>query len=50
MLFRSVVTWQNEGATLAQDYVVTVVATVTFENLSVVECRIPVTVSAKIGK
>ena len=45
-----VVTWQNEGATLAQDYVVTVVATVTFENLSVVECRIPVTVSAKIGK
>lgn len=44
------VTWENEGATLAQDYVVTVIATVTFEDLSVVECRIPVTISAKIGK
>lgn len=44
-----VVTWENEGATLAHDYSVTVVATVTFEDLSVVECRIPVTISAVIN-
>lgn len=39
-------TWKNEGATLTKDYTVTVVATVTFANLSVVECRIPVKLSA----
>ena len=38
--------WKNEGATLTKDYTVTVVATVTFANLSVVECRIPVKLSA----
>lgn len=41
-----VVTWKNEGATLKRDYNVTVIATVTFENLSKVECRIPVTITA----
>lgn len=41
-----VVTWNNEGATLMQNYNLTVMATVTFEDLSVVECRIPVTLSA----
>lgn len=44
-----VVTWENEGATLANNYSVTVVATVTFADLSVVECRIPVTISAAIN-
>lgn len=42
-----VITWVNEGATLTKDYHFTVIATVTFENLSVVECRIPVTLTAK---
>lgn len=41
-----IVTWKNEGATLKKNYHVTVVATVTFANLSEVECRIPVTISA----
>lgn len=36
------VTWQNEGTTLAKDLNFTVKATVTFTNLSVVECDIPV--------
>lgn len=42
-----VITWVNEGATLTKNYRFTVIATVTFENLSVVECRIPVTLTAK---
>jgi len=41
-----VVTWKNEGATLTKDYKLAVIATVTFEDLSVVECKIPVTLSA----
>ncbi len=40
-----IVTWSNEGATLGRNYSLTVVATVTFEDLSVVKCRIPVTLS-----
>ena len=41
-----VVTWNNEGATLMRNYNLTVIATVTFDDLSVVECEIPVTLSA----
>ncbi len=41
-----IVTWKNEGATLNKSFHVTVVATVTFANLSEVECRIPVTITA----
>ncbi len=37
-----VITWNNEGATLANDVTLTFIATVTFEDLSVVECEIPV--------
>lgn len=38
-----VVTWYNEGTELVEDHNLTVIATVTFENLSVVKCEIPVT-------
>ena len=38
--------WKNEGATLTKDYVVNVIATVTFEDLSIVKCVIPVKLSA----
>ena len=41
-----VVTWNNEGATLMRNYNLTVITTVTFDDLSVVECEIPVTLSA----
>lgn len=37
-----IVTWKNEGTTLAKDLNFTVKATVTFRDLSVVECDIPV--------
>lgn len=36
------VLWKNEGASLAKDYNLTVIATVTFKDLSVVTCNIPV--------
>ncbi|MFR0775168.1 MAG: hypothetical protein ACLSH3_16000 [Alistipes finegoldii] len=36
-----IVTWKNEGATLNKSFHVTVVATVTFANLSEVECSHP---------
>ena len=41
-----VFTWKNEGSTLKRDYVLPVVATVTFENLSEVECVINVRLTA----
>lgn len=44
-----VVTWLNQGATLNRDYLLTVIATVTFEDLSEVQCTIPVTLSSKIN-
>lgn len=37
-----VVTWKNQGSTLVKDYNLTVTATVTFKDLSVVICNIPV--------
>ncbi|WP_217932472.1 PL29 family lyase N-terminal domain-containing protein [Bacteroides caecimuris] len=40
-----VVTWKNEGSTLTRDYNLTVIATVTFKDLSVVKCEIPVTLT-----
>ncbi|WP_291593742.1 PL29 family lyase N-terminal domain-containing protein [Bacteroides sp.] len=36
------VTWKNEGSTLTRDYKLDVIATVTFKDLSVVKCTIPV--------
>ena len=39
------VTWKNEGSHLNRDYRLTVMATVTFEDLSVVKCAIPVTLT-----
>lgn len=42
-----VVTWNNEGTTLAKDLLFTVKATVTFEDLSVVICDIPVKLAAE---
>ena len=39
-------TWKNEGSTLKKDYVLPVVATVTFENLSEVKCVINVRLTA----
>lgn len=36
------VTWENQGSTLVKDYDLTVTATVTFKDLSVVTCNIPV--------
>ena len=36
------VTWLNQGSALKKDFALTVKATVTFEDLSVVECLIPV--------
>ena len=39
-------TWKNEGSTLKRDYVLPVVATVTFENLSEVKCVINVRLTA----
>jgi hypothetical protein len=41
-----VVTWLNQGATLKRTYNVTVIATVTFTDLSEVTCRIPVAITA----
>ena len=41
-----VFTWKNEGSTLKKDYVLPVVATVTFENLSEVKCVINVRLTA----
>lgn len=40
------VTWDNEGATLANTHNLKVKATVTFEGLSIVEMEIPVTIKA----
>lgn len=40
------VTWKNNGTSLAKTQNFTVIATVTFEDLSVVECEIPVTIEA----
>ncbi|MBQ8501305.1 MAG: hypothetical protein IJ494_03220 [Bacteroides sp.] len=40
------ITWVNEGTSLVNSHVLTVVATVTFENLSEVEIEIPFTLSA----
>ena len=37
-----VVTWKNQGSTLVKDYNLTVTAKVTFKDLSVVTCNIPV--------
>ena len=45
-----VVTWKNEGSTLTRDYNLTVIATVTFKDLSVVKCEIPVTLTEKAIK
>ncbi len=39
-------TWKNEGAQLKRDYNLTVIAKVTFANLSEVQCRIPVVLTA----
>ncbi len=39
------IVWLNQGATLARDYTVTVIATISFEDLSQVKCHIPVTLS-----
>ena len=44
-----VITWNNEGASLEHDVKLTVIATVTFEDLSVVECEIPVTLVANMA-
>ena len=41
-----VFTWKNQGAKLKRDYYLTVVAKVTFANLSEVQCRIPVVLTA----
>ena len=41
-----VFTWKNEGARLKRDYNLTVIAKVTFANLSEVQCRIPVVLTA----
>lgn len=41
------VTWKNQGALLQKDYALTVVATVTFKDLSVVKCNIPVRIAKK---
>ncbi|MBQ8811510.1 MAG: hypothetical protein IJZ70_04285 [Bacteroidales bacterium] len=40
-----VVTWKNEGSTLVADHYVPVIATVTFDKLSVVKCVIDVTIT-----
>ena len=39
------VTWENQGSTLVKDYNLKVIAKVTFTNLSVVTCSIPVTLT-----
>ena len=41
------ITWVNKGSKLTENKNFTVIATVTFEDLSVVECRIPVTIEIK---
>ena len=40
------VIWENEGAQLTHSYNLTVIATVTFEDLSTVTCEIPVVLGA----
>lgn len=40
------VTWENGGTQLKDNFNLTVIATVTFKDLSVVKCRIPVVLSA----
>ena len=42
-----VVTWENLGTTLQGTHKLTVIATVTFENLSIVTCNIPVNLIGK---
>ena len=42
-----IVSWNNKGAELQKTYNLTVRATVTFDNVSVVTCDIPVTVKGK---
>lgn len=42
-----IVTWENLGTTLQGTYKLTVIATVTFDKLSVAECKIPVTLIGK---
>ena len=42
-----VVTWENLGTTLQGTHKLTVIATVTFENLSIVACNIPVNLIGK---
>ena len=42
-----VITWENRGSKLTENKTFTVVATVTFEDLSVVKCEIPVTIEIK---
>lgn len=41
------VSWNNKGAELQKTYKLSVKATVTFDNVSVVECKIPVTIKGK---
>lgn len=40
-------TWKNEGARLTKDYTLHVIATITFADLSEVECVIPVVLTAE---
>ena len=42
-----VITWENKGSKLTENKTFTVIATVTFEDLSVVKCEIPVTIEIK---
>lgn len=42
---KGVFTWMNLGSSLTRDYKLNVIATVTFANLSVVKCIIPVTIT-----
>ena len=41
------VSWNNKGAELQKTYKLSVKATFTFDNVSVVECKIPVTIKGK---
>lgn len=40
-------TWKNEGARLTKDYTLHVIATITFADLSEVQCVIPVVLTAE---